>query len=126
MNPVFLYVYLGMAYKNKDVQKAFAVKHYEENKALYKERARLCTLRTRLKTRAYVDEYLASNPCVDCGEPDSIVLEFDHIVGEKDGNISDMIHKGFSMARIQKEISKCEVRCANCHRRATYYRRKEI
>ena len=66
----------------------------------------------------YILEYLLKNPCIDCGEPDPIVLEFDHIDPSiKDGAIS--ILKRSSLSRVKKEIKKCEVRCANCHRRKT-------
>jgi hypothetical protein len=33
-----------------------------------------------------------------------------------------MIHDGFSWAAIKKEIAKCEVVCANCHRVRTHIR----
>ncbi|MBD2564531.1 HNH endonuclease [Nostoc linckia FACHB-391] len=56
--------------------------------------------------------------CVDCGEADPIVLEFDHIQQKKYG-ISRMVYAGMGVDSISKEIEKCEVRCANCHRRAT-------
>lgn len=63
--------------------------------------------------------YLSSHPCVDCGETDPIVLQFDHVRGSKEFNVSRMAHKGFSWGKIEEEIAKCEVRCANCHLRAT-------
>ena len=53
--------------------------------------------------------------CVDCGITNHIMLDFDHLKDKK-YNISRMIHDGFSGAAIKKEISKCEVVCANCHR----------
>lgn len=56
---------------------------------------------------------------MDCGEADPIVLEFDHVRGEKADNISRMVHGTRSIAAIQAEIDKCEVVCANCHRRRT-------
>jgi hypothetical protein len=64
-------------------------------------------------------EYLLEHPCVDCGEPDPVVLEFDHVMGDKRRNIADLIRSGRSWATVYGEIQKCEVRCANCHRRVT-------
>lgn len=63
-------------------------------------------------------EYLTKNPCVDCGESDPIVLEFDHLVPEnKYKSVSEMSCR--SLTKVKLEISKCQVLCANCHRRKT-------
>jgi hypothetical protein len=72
--------------------------------------------------RSAILQYLLSHPCVDCGENDPIVLEFDHI-GKKDFDIGSAGGLGFGVTRILAEIAKCEVRCANCHRRKTYHER---
>lgn len=71
------------------------------------------------KIRAYVREYLLAHPCVDCDETNPVVLEFDHVRGKKDVAVSVMIGKVFGLERIKKEIAKCDVRCANCHRKRT-------
>jgi hypothetical protein len=63
--------------------------------------------------------YLAEHPCVDCGEKDVIVLEFDHVRGVKRFAVSELLRRGNAWASIEVEIQKCEVRCANCHRRKT-------
>jgi len=47
-----------------------------------------------------------------------VVLELDHVYGEKEFNIGSMVSM-FSWTRILKELEKCVVRCANCHRRKT-------
>lgn len=73
----------------------------------------------REAARDYVREWLMSHPCVDCGETDIVVLEFDHVRGEKKYNIAMMIQRGLGLATIQNEIAKCDTRCANCHRRVT-------
>ena len=70
----------------------------------------------RERNSKYIRSYLENNCCVDCGEKDPIVLEFDH-KGDKRYNISDMTT--FSIEILQEEIDKCEIRCANCHRRKT-------
>lgn len=63
--------------------------------------------------------YFRIHPCVDCGESDPVVLEFDHVRGEKSFTIAVAITHGYSWTTLLKEIEKCEVRCANCHRRKT-------
>jgi len=71
--------------------------------------------RYRRAAEQLVVEHLRSHPCVDCGETDIVVLQFDHVRGKKDVPISVMVTRGYSTQRIQKEIEKCEVRCGNCH-----------
>jgi len=63
-----------------------------------------------------VADYLATHPCIDCGESDVVVLEFDHRdPGTKLENVARLIHTG-TLAAVQAEIEKCDVRCGNCHR----------
>ena len=77
------------------------------------------------KAKAYVSDYLSKHHCVDCGEADPDVLDFDHVRGEKVCDVSHMVQCGFRLWRIVDEIEKCEVRCANDHRRITAKRRRE-
>jgi 5-methylcytosine-specific restriction endonuclease McrA len=57
--------------------------------------------------------------CKDCGEKDPLVLEFDHQDPKtKKFNIGMRVHG--SIAKLMDEIAKCDVRCANCHRRRTF------
>ena len=72
--------------------------------------------------KAYVRTHLETHPCVDCGESDWVVLEFDHVRDEKHLGIGAMISRGFKLQSIIDEMEKCEVRCANCHRRVTHQR----
>ena len=60
--------------------------------------------------------YLLEHPCVDCGEADPVVLEFDHR-GDKAFTVGAALHWHVRWEVIADEIEKCEVRCANCHRR---------
>jgi hypothetical protein len=66
-------------------------------------------------------EIKEASGCVDCGITNHIMLDFDHL-RDKKYNISRMIHDGFSWKAIKKEIEKCEVVCANCHRVRTHNR----
>lgn len=61
-------------------------------------------------------DYLSTHSCLECGESDPVVLEFHHRYG-KDKEVSVMVAGGYPVATIQAEIDKCDVLCANCHRR---------
>ena len=91
--------------------------YYAKNREREKSRATSQTTGRRAMTREKIVEYLLAHPCVDCGERDIVVLEFDHR-GEKIGDVSTYAN-GRTWATVLKEIEKCDVRCANCHRRAT-------
>lgn len=67
---------------------------------------------------ALVMEVLADTACVDCGESDSLVLQFDHSEDKLD-HVSWLVGSGCSPLRLRRELAKCKVRCANCHRRIT-------
>lgn len=68
--------------------------------------------------RQFIRGHLESHPCADCGESDIDVLEFDH-QGPKRGDVSALVLDGLSLDALEKEVSGCEVVCANCHRRRT-------
>lgn len=67
--------------------------------------------------KSWVRKYLKNHPCVDCGFSDIRALDFGHIRGKKRASISRLY--SHSWENIKKEIEKCEVRCANCHRIVT-------
>jgi len=98
--------------------------HYENNKHTYIARAKVQTDLVIEQNKELLFGYLSFHPCVDCGNTDIRVLEFDHVRGKKSGNISKMLGEGFSWQTIEAEIAKCEVRCANCHRIKTHERCK--
>lgn len=75
------------------------------------------------RNKNYVVEYLISHPCIDCGNTDIRVLDFDHVRDVKINNIATACQKAWKLEKLIAEIKKCEVRCANCHRIVTYERR---
>lgn len=80
---------------------------------------RMSCFLNKKRNRNFVLNYLKEHPCLDCGEKDPIVLEFDHVRGNKTANVSVMMNGKFSIDNLSMEIAKCDVRCANCHRRRT-------
>jgi len=99
----------------KECQRSYTNRYYENNTNKYylknKERKNI--------TRQFILDYASNHPCVDCGENDPIVLEFDHVRGKKLFNVGSSAKKSCSLALIKTEIAKCEVVCANCHKRRT-------
>lgn len=98
----------------RECGKQKSAEHYSLNKSDYNQNRVI----RRLKCSQFVYDYLKTHPCIDCGENDPVTLEFDHINNKLD-NISVMIHDARPIEQIQLEINKCQVRCANCHKKKT-------
>ncbi len=96
---------------------AYHHEHYLANRDRYVQQAKARKDALRIERTRYLLEYFSANPCADCGETDPIVLEFDHR-GEKLFNIGEALSYR-NWASILAEIAKCDVVCANCHRRRT-------
>ena len=96
-------------------KKATDAAYYRRDEGQQNERNR----QNRQRNREYVWAHLSAHPCLDCGEPDPVVLEFDHVRGQKVRAIGDLINRAASLETLRTEMAKCEVRCANCHRRKT-------
>jgi len=79
-----------------------------------KEQSRKSRKRAVKRNRKYVEAHKIENPC-PCGETEPCCLSYHHENGDKTGNISDMVNRGYGINRIQKEIDKCIVLCLNCH-----------
>lgn len=95
----------------KECQREYRKSHYEANKQKYIDKAATWT-HGRLKA---FHEWVSTQQCIDCGNNDPRVLEFDHVRGTKLGNISHMVGHVTEEA-LQEELAKCEIVCANCHR----------
>ena len=104
----------GLQTSCKSCKKNFDSKYFQSTK----EKAAIRKKDYKRIARQWVWDYLKQHSCVDCGEKDPVVLEFDHQGGKRLA-VSEMIGGGYSLISIGEEIGKCEVRCANCHRRKT-------
>jgi hypothetical protein len=91
------------------------------NKEMVNEKAK-----QRLRARgAWLRDYKAERGCKDCGEKDPVVLELDHLdPSTKDRKMNKygrtaVNWRSLSWEALAAEVAKCEVVCANCHRRRT-------
>jgi len=82
-----------------------------------KARKKRSFLRQRDRNREFLRKFIGeSGGCVDCGESNIVVLQFDHLIPEqKKYEVPELVAYGRSLALIQAEIIKCEIVCANCH-----------
>jgi len=107
---IFELIIITMPAKNP---KEYAIKHYQENKSKYAESSKSA----RLAKKNWYSQLMEDKFCQDCGETDTIVLEWHHIdPSKKDMSIADMLTRR-GKKTILEEIEKCVCLCANCHRR---------
>lgn len=100
--------------------RAYIRDHYERNQSYYLIKAKIRNKRYIEETHSIIGNYLLHHPCVDCGESDILVLEFDHTDrAKKLSSVGEMARRKLSISKIYAEIDKCDIRCANCHRRKT-------
>jgi|TARA_R100000664_G_C2733419_1_gene123481 hypothetical protein len=107
-------------------------KSYHNNNWYVKNRkSRLKTMRERrdrlnkIHYEKILFEYFIHG-CVDCGNNDHRVLEFDHVKGVKkrirnrSEGVGSLVRNGYKWDTIKKEIDKCKIRCRNCHQIKTH------
>ena len=99
---------------------AYKREHYLANRERYiaaANRRKAALIDERLQ---YLFGFFRKNPCVDCGETDPLVLEFDHLADKKFAISVGLGTRPWE--DLLREIDKCDVVCANCHRRRTIRR----
>ncbi len=91
--------------------------HYK-NREWNRER----TLHRRARHRAWVyEQKRRSDGCVRCDETDPACLDYHHRAGaEKEMTVCEMVTDGYSKDKLRAEMDKCELLCANCHRKEHY------
>lgn len=108
----------------RDCNRMRARRYYRENRERHLRIIGERTREAKRLARRLAGEHLVTHPCVDCGEAEIRVLDFDHLPEfAKTANVMVLVNHGYSLVRIRAEIAKCEVRCRNCHARVTYERR---
>ncbi len=94
--------------------------YYVRDPAPYKARAAANNKLTKARNRARLREFFRNAECMDCGIRDFAVLELDHRDPQrKRDDVSNLVRQPHGWPTIAKEIAKCDVVCANCHRKRT-------
>lgn len=93
---------------------------YTKRPRVFSDRER-AAMRKRSKARKaaikrWFREYKRMLKCGDCGENHWACLDFHH-TGRKESTVAMLLRDGVSIHRILEEIARCEVLCANCHRK---------
>lgn len=110
-----------MSYKDKNKQKEYQKKYhkkwYQKNKSWRKQQLDRYNANRRKEFRDKVSKILLDNGCFVCGYKKCYTsLCFHHIDPKmKLHAVSDMLSTGMSWQKIQEEINKCTILCANCH-----------
>lgn len=112
----------GRQARCRECHSKYTRKHYQENKEFYKNKAKRNDAKYIARAQKIIDSY-RRKPCTDCKLTYPLcVMEFDHVSDDKLYNVSDM--KVYSIKTLMREIAKCEIVCANCHRIRTHSRRR--
>lgn len=105
----------------------FGIAKTTEKKVYRRRKCRYCYRATKTKLRRrqrkYIEDYKKKEGCEKCGINDPRVLDFQHIK-DKEFTIAEYYHHQFGLKRLIKEIEKCIVICANCHRIEHFEARK--
>jgi transcription elongation factor Elf1 len=90
-----------------------ATRYYYRNKENELQRIN----KRKLRIKKWLQKYKADRGCSKCGEQDPRCLDFHHKRDNKNKGIAELTHSGYSKEKIKKEIRKCTLVCANCHRK---------
>jgi hypothetical protein len=109
-----------MVTKDPEARKRHSRTYYLRNREAIIAKSAAYNAETDRLVQEYIASYLLQHPYMDCGEADPLVLEFDHRDPlAKEFTIFSRHGSRYSFQRFKAEIAKCDVRCANCHRRKT-------
>lgn len=105
------------AYGTPEYGRAWRELHKERLAAERKEKYHTIGKRRYLRRRYWLNKYKEKTGCCDCGyNSNAVALDFDHVdPSTKQFNISHRLANS-TLKMLFKEMRKCVIRCANCHR----------
>jgi 5-methylcytosine-specific restriction endonuclease McrA len=121
-----------MAYKDLEKQRLQRLRYKEKRNAVGRKygkspkgiATRLLSYKKHVAAQRAKVWVIKRGPCADCHQtfhPEA--MEFDHVRGEKGKNISRLVVQRTPTKKLDEELAKCDLVCANCHRVRTYERR---
>ncbi|MBV9258860.1 MAG: hypothetical protein JO215_12670 [Ktedonobacteraceae bacterium] len=110
--------YMASPFKDPERRREYHKKYHKEIWYPQHRQDRLDRSREKKrKIQEWYREYKKTLRCADCGQSHPATLEFHHLdPAQKDFHVSQILHETTSLRRLQEEIAKCVVLCANCHR----------
>lgn len=103
----------GLQHQCKSCRKKIDAEYYKSNP---KKRNKTVERNEIIKKIIY--DYKKERGCKYCDENIPCCLDFHHIKGDKKFNVSQ--HNHVALHKILAEMNKCDVVCANCHRKLHY------
>lgn len=109
---------MAYQYLPKEEAKKRRQAYYQKNRATFVRAARARQDTMRAWVQAQKDR-----PCADCRKRfPTFVMDFDHRPGETKVLQVSLLYRHGSWSKLRREIVKCDVVCANCHRIRTQKR----
>lgn len=105
-----------LASECKNCHRKMRKAYYDNNKDL----ERIRTKNTKIAFVKWFKELKSSLKCNRCGENHPATLDFHHTDPLQKENAVAVLAGNGSKSKLLAEIAKCEVLCANCHRKHHY------
>lgn len=98
-----------------EYKRAYNISYRNANRPRMQELWKDHRARRLAANNKFIRDHKEGHPCA-CGESDHIALDFHHTdPASKNGTIEKL--RKYSRARLEAEMAKCVVLCANCHRK---------
>ena len=110
-----------MPFKEVSRRREYKREWYSKNKHTEKNSVK----KRKRKIKEWFKEYKIKLSCSKCGENHPATIDFHH-KGKKENQVAQMVHWGYSIENIKREIKKCQVLCANCHRKVHWKKQKPL
>lgn len=103
--------------KCKLCQSDYSKVYYQSYKNKIKTNCKKNNKVLRIRNKNFVNNYKSERGCSNCNEREPVALDFHHTENNKEDSVARMARSSYSIVHILKEIAKCIILCANCHRK---------